>query len=183
VKQILFFGTRVGNLDHRSSTYTANSKLLYIIKWNVKEGWNLWSYPVWGYIRLGYSIYFRLGSPTRFYRRGLYGHIPICICITSNPVQKTEINGRGSPLRWPRDTLYPQKLALTSPTSGGRSVGIVRLRTKSHGVVVLLLTLNGFVCNLRACNKYCSCINIFKLLSISTCRSPVYNIYKTKRIF
>jgi hypothetical protein len=25
-------------------------------------------------------------------------------------------------------------VALTSPTSGGRSVGIVRLRTKSHGV-------------------------------------------------
>jgi hypothetical protein len=30
--------------------------------------------------------------------------------------------------------LYPQKLALTSPTSGGRSVGIVRSRTKGHGV-------------------------------------------------
>jgi hypothetical protein len=28
--------------------------------------------------------------------------------------------GLGDPLRWPRDTLYPQKLALTSPTSGGR---------------------------------------------------------------
>jgi hypothetical protein len=27
-----------------------------------------------------------------------------------------------------------KKLALTSPTSGGRSVCIVRLRTKSHGV-------------------------------------------------
>jgi hypothetical protein len=27
--------------------------------------------------------------------------------------------------------LYPQKLALTSPTSGGRLVGIVRLRTKA----------------------------------------------------
>jgi hypothetical protein len=26
-------------------------------------------------------------------------------------------------------TQYPQKLALNSPTSGGRSVGIVRLRT------------------------------------------------------
>jgi hypothetical protein len=38
------------------------------------------------------------------------------------------------PLRWPRDTLYPQKLALTSTTSGGRSVGIVRLPTKGHGV-------------------------------------------------
>jgi hypothetical protein len=35
--------------------------------------------------------------------------------------------GRGDPLRWPRDNFYPQKLTLTSPTSGGRSVGIVRL--------------------------------------------------------
>jgi hypothetical protein len=40
-----------------------------------------------------------------------------------------EINGHGDPLRWPRDTLSPQKLKLTSPTSDGRSVGIVRLRT------------------------------------------------------
>jgi hypothetical protein len=38
---------------------------------------------------------------------------------------------RGDSLRWPRNTLYPQKLALTSPTNGGRSVGIVRLRTKA----------------------------------------------------
>ena len=29
--------------------------------------------------------------------------------------------------------LYPQKLALTSPTSGDRSVGIVRSRTKATG--------------------------------------------------
>jgi hypothetical protein len=41
-----------------------------------------------------------------------------------------EINDRGNPLRWSRDTRYPQKLALTSPTTGGRSVGIVRSRTK-----------------------------------------------------
>jgi hypothetical protein len=27
--------------------------------------------------------------------------------------------------RWPRGTLYPQKSALTSPTNGGRSVGII----------------------------------------------------------
>jgi hypothetical protein len=38
-------------------------------------------------------------------------------------------------LRWPRNTVYPQKLALISPTSGGRSVDIVRLRTKGHGVL------------------------------------------------
>jgi hypothetical protein len=39
--------------------------------------------------------------------------------------------GRGDPSRWPRGTLYPQKLAITSPTSGGRSVGIVRSRTQT----------------------------------------------------
>jgi hypothetical protein len=38
--------------------------------------------------------------------------------------------GRGDPLRWPHDTLYPQKLTLTSPTTGGRLAGIVRSRTK-----------------------------------------------------
>jgi hypothetical protein len=44
-------------------------------------------------------------------------------------VFKTEIKGRGDPLRWPRDT-YSKKLALTSPTRSGRSVGILRLRNK-----------------------------------------------------
>jgi hypothetical protein len=52
---------------------------------------------------------------------------PLRICT----VKKTETNDRGDPLRWPRDTVYPQKLALTSPTSGGRSVSIVRSRTKA----------------------------------------------------
>jgi hypothetical protein len=45
-------------------------------------------------------------------------------------VWETEINNHEVPLCWPRDTLYPQKLALTSLASGGRSVGIVRLRAK-----------------------------------------------------
>jgi hypothetical protein len=55
------------------------------------------------------------------------------------PVYKTEINNRGDSLRWPRETLYPLKLALTSPTSGGLSVGIVRLRTKAPEFLFLLL--------------------------------------------
>jgi hypothetical protein len=50
---------------------------------------------------------------------------------SSGSGQESRINGRGDPLSWPRDTLYPQKFALTSSTSGGRSVGIVRLRTKA----------------------------------------------------
>jgi hypothetical protein len=33
--------------------------------------------------------------------------------------------------RWPRGSLYPQKLALNSSTSGGRSVVIVRSRTQA----------------------------------------------------
>jgi hypothetical protein len=39
--------------------------------------------------------------------------------------------GRRDASLWPRCTLYSQKLALISPTSGGRSVGIVRSRTQA----------------------------------------------------
>jgi hypothetical protein len=46
------------------------------------------------------------------------------------PSRKREY-GHGDPLRWPCLTLYPQKLALTSPTSSGRSDSIVRSRTKA----------------------------------------------------
>jgi hypothetical protein len=38
---------------------------------------------------------------------------------------------RRDPSRWQRGTLYPQKLSLISPTSGGRSVGIIRSRTQA----------------------------------------------------
>ena len=35
--------------------------------------------------------------------------------------------------------LYPQKLALTSPTGGGRSVGIVRSRTKATEFIYIYI--------------------------------------------
>jgi hypothetical protein len=54
-------------------------------------------------------------------------------------------DGRGAPLRWPRDTLYPQKLALISPTSGGRSVDIVRLRTKATEEAVMCISDVGVI--------------------------------------
>jgi hypothetical protein len=44
---------------------------------------------------------------------------------------ETAITAVGDPLRWLRETPHLQKLALTSPTSGGRSVGIVHSRTKA----------------------------------------------------
>jgi hypothetical protein len=39
--------------------------------------------------------------------------------------------GRREQSRWPRDTFYPQKLALTPPVSGKHSVGIVRSRIET----------------------------------------------------
>jgi hypothetical protein len=39
--------------------------------------------------------------------------------------------GSRDPSRWPRGTLYLQTLTLTSPTSGGHSVGIVRSQTQA----------------------------------------------------
>jgi hypothetical protein len=47
--------------------------------------------------------------------------------------------GRRDLSRWPRGTLYPQKFALTSTTSGGRSVGIVCSRTKATELVMARL--------------------------------------------
>jgi hypothetical protein len=53
----------------------------------------------------------------------------------------------GDPLCWPRATLYPQKLALTSLTSSGRSVGIVLLWTKATEFVVFSLVRIRFHLN------------------------------------
>jgi hypothetical protein len=53
---------------------------------------------------------------------------------------KSREYGRRDAARWPRGTLYPQKLALTSPTSGGRSVGIVRSRAQATEFSLVLLS-------------------------------------------
>jgi hypothetical protein len=51
--------------------------------------------------------------------------------IVAAPVYKTENTAVGIRCADHATPLYPQKLALSSPTSGGRSVGIVRLRSKA----------------------------------------------------
>jgi len=43
--------------------------------------------------------------------------------------------------------LYPQKLALTSPTGGGRSVGMVRSRTKATEFSFSYIYICVGVCN------------------------------------
>jgi hypothetical protein len=57
--------------------------------------------------------------------------------------------GRRNPLRWPCDTLYQQKLALTSPTSDGHSVGIVRLLTMATKFVLYIFTVMYVPDNMR----------------------------------
>jgi hypothetical protein len=45
-------------------------------------------------------------------------------------------HGHENTLRWPRDTLHMHKLTVTSPTSGVRSVGIVRSRTQATELLI-----------------------------------------------
>jgi hypothetical protein len=58
--------------------------------------------------------------------------------------------GRGDSLCWPRGTLYPQTLALTSQTRAGRSVGIVRSRsqaTESFFISIIIVVDNPRTCS------------------------------------
>jgi hypothetical protein len=109
----------------QSRSINMNRRVIYFIK-ETFSGFRCWSFIIFSFI---YSSD-RLCGPERG---------PLSLVTTEEvlegkvaaPVYKTEISDRGNPLRWPRYTLYPQQLALTSPTSGGRSVGIVRSRTKA----------------------------------------------------
>jgi hypothetical protein len=58
-------------------------------------------------------------------------------------------------LRWPRNTLYPQRLALTSPTSGSRSVGIVRLRTTAteFGYSLIIISTDDCISSMEIKSK------------------------------
>jgi hypothetical protein len=75
-------------------------------------------------------------------------HGPLSLVSTIEELRERKSNGFGlesrdygrwDPPRWPRDTIYPQKLAVTLPTSGGRSVGTVRWRAKTTGFFFLCL--------------------------------------------
>jgi hypothetical protein len=75
-----------------------------------------------------------------FLRSSGSGRGPLNLVSTTEELLERKSSGSGlenreydrrNPSRCPRGTLYPQKLALTSPTSGGRSVGIVRSRTQT----------------------------------------------------
>jgi hypothetical protein len=56
---------------------------------------------------------------------------------SSSGLENQEYSHRNLP-HWPRDTHNPQKLALTSPTSSGCLVGIVRLQAKATELLLYL---------------------------------------------
>jgi hypothetical protein len=80
----------------------------------------------------------------------------VCVCVCVSGLENREY-GRGDPLRWPRSILYPQKLALTSPTYGGRSVGIVSLRTKATEFV------------------FCVCLSTWPFVEVSLFSKLIFN--------
>ena len=73
--------------------------------------------------------------------------------------------------------LYPQKLTLTSPNAGGRSVGIVRSRTKatefSFSFLVYMFIkeetlLHACLCTGTACQSHVPhVIGVYKILKVS----------------
>jgi hypothetical protein len=62
--------------------------------------------------------------------------IDLCVPYT---VRKTEITGIGIRCADYATFLYPQKLALNSPSSARRSMGIVRSLTKATEFLLLLI--------------------------------------------
>jgi len=64
-------------------------------------------------------------------------------------------------------SLYPQKLALTSPTGGGRSVGTVRSRTKATEFSFSLVYVCPSVRMGRIFVKFCSGYFFLKFMDIS----------------
>jgi hypothetical protein len=96
--------------------------------------------------------------------------------------------GRRDPSRGPRGTLCPQKSAITSPTSGGRSVGIIRSRSFSlvffsSGTTLPLLPLSPVFwkedtyCRCRVC-----CIPAPYIWNVSVWRMAILLLF-TFRVF
>jgi hypothetical protein len=75
--------------------------------------------------------------------------------------------GRRDPSRWPHGTLNLQKLALTSPTSGSRSVSIVRSRFQAAELWYIYMINNGLKYIVILRNKIFACIHEWKVYHIA----------------
>jgi hypothetical protein len=83
---------------------------------------------------------------------------------SSGSVLEIRVYGRRDPSYWPHGNLYPQKLALTSPTSGGRS----RTQTTKLSLVYVLFSLTKIT-------------HIITILTLNTYMDPCYAWRKQAR--
>ena len=78
--------------------------------------------------------------------------------------------------------LYPQKLALTSPNGGGRSVGIVRLRTKatefSLVFSVYVFTIYMVVCLYVCMYDMYSCMYVWLYVCTYVCMVVCVHVFR-----
>jgi hypothetical protein len=92
--------------------------------------------------------------------------------------------GLEDPFLLPHDNLHQQKLALTSPTSGGRSVSIVRSRTKVTEFSLLLVRMSTGISEeritsiFRVENQPSKKTAFRRHLGIAKCRSK-YQLHST----
>ena len=70
--------------------------------------------------------------------------------------------------------LYPQKLALTSPTGGGRSVGIVRSRTKATEFFFYVLKVIASIVQSAISLEFVLVRDIKKRCNIAICFKCVF---------
>jgi hypothetical protein len=69
---------------------------------------------------------------------------------------KTEINGCRYQLRWPRDILYQQKLALISPAWGLKATEFVFYWSSSFYIANINKILQSYIqCSTRSCDRSC----------------------------
>jgi hypothetical protein len=86
----------------------------------------------------------------------------ICVDIRNKAGLEIREYYRRDLSRWPHGTLYPQVLALASPTIGGRSAGRFRSRTKATEFVFCLYAMKSAVWrkvvrwNMQNCNFTCA---------------------------
>jgi hypothetical protein len=117
-----------------SRVFSCNSYCEFIISW-----WKVWL-PLWSTcqsscLQIQRSQRYKISREVVGLERG-----PLSLVSTTEELLERTNSGSGleireygrrDPSRWPRGTLYPQKLTLTSPTSGVRLVGIVRSWTQT----------------------------------------------------
>jgi hypothetical protein len=116
--------------------YHPHNKLLLLLYIYIYMCVCVYRLPLWSNGKSSWLQIQRPGFDSRLYQ--IFWEVvglerdPLSLVSTTEELLGRKSSGSGrDPSRWPRENLYPQRLALTWPTRGGHSVGLVRLRTQA----------------------------------------------------